>query len=275
MRGKLVRIVSGLLVFAVMMSYSIVLPGGAAVAGSDKGVSKVMITNVQGKKITLGKGKKMKLKAKVVLKKGRSASKKVTYKSSNPSIVTVSKSGVMKAKKIGKAKVTVQSKANGKKKVTVTVKVAKKNLLIKKISLKKSLTLHIPVGKEDEDEDDASESVGEDTEDTEDAEDEDEDNEEEDDEDEEEDDVDDEITYSLNAQISPSNASNQNLKWTSSNKEVVTVDQDGKITVVDAGKAVITVKATDGSKKKATCQVTVIDDADDDDDTDNEDESEE
>lgn len=268
MRGKLVRIVSGLLVFAVMMSYSIVLPGGAAVAGSDKGVSKVMITNVQGKKITLGKGKKMKLKAKVVLKKGRSASKKVTYKSSNPSIVTVSQSGVMKAKKVGKAKVTVQSKANGKKKVTVTVKVAKKNLLIKKISLKKSLTLHIPVGKEDADEDDASESVGEDTEDTEDAEDEDEDNEEEDDED-------DEITYSLNAQISPSNASNQNLKWISSNKEVVTVDQDGKITVVDAGKAVITVKATDGSKKKATCQVTVIDDADDDDDTDNEDESEE
>lgn len=270
MRGKLVRIVSGLLAFAVMVSYSILLPGGAAEAGSDKGVSKVTITNVQGKKITLGKGKKLKLKAKVVLKKGRNASKKVTYKSSNTSVVTVSKSGVIKAKKIGKAKVIVQSKANAKKKVTVTVTVSKKNLLIKKISLRKSVTLHIPVVSDDADEDDLSDAAEEDAED---ADEEDADEDDEDDYDEDDDtDEDDEITYSLNAQISPSNASNQNLKWTSSNKGVVTVDQDGEITVVDAGKAVITVKATDGSKKKATCKVTVIDDAGDGDD---EDESEE
>lgn len=264
MRGKLVRIVSGLLVFAVMMSYSIVLPGGAAVAGSDKGVSKVMITNVQGKKITLGKGKKMKLKAKVVLKKGRSASKKVTYKSSNTSVLKVSKSGVIKAKKLGKAKVTVQSKANAKKKVTITVTVAKKNLMIKKISLRKSLTLHMPVVEDDADEDDVSDSDDEDAEDVE----EDDEEDDEEDEDDEDDEDDDEVTYSLNAKVSPSNASNQNLKWTSSNKKVVTVDQDGEITVVDAGKAVITARATDGSKKKATCKVTVIDDAESEDDED-------
>lgn len=261
MRRKLARILSGLLAFAMMMSYSIVLSGADAEAGSNKGVSKVSITNVQGKKITLGKGKKLKLKAEVVLKKGSKASKKVTYKSSDTSVVKVSKSGVIKAKKLGKAKVTVQSKANAKKKVTITVTVAKKNLMIKKISLRKSLTLHMPVVEDDADEDDVSDS------DDEDAEDVDEDDEEDED-DEDDDDDDDEITYSLNAKVSPSNASNQNLKWTSSNKGVVTVDQDGEITVVDAGKAVITAKATDGSKKKATCKVTVIDDADGEDDED-------
>ena len=203
----------------------------------------------------------MKLKAEVVLKKGSKASKKVTYKSSDTSVVKVSKSGVMKAKKLGKAKVTVQSKANAKKKVTITVTVAKKNLMIKKISLRKSLTLHMPVVEDDADEDDVSDSDDEDAEDVEEDDEEDED-------DEDDDDDDDEITYSLNAKVSPSNASNQNLKWTSSNKGVVTVDQDGEITVVDAGKAVITAKATDGSKKKATCKVTVIDDADGEDDED-------
>lgn len=258
MRRKLARILSGLLAFAMMMSYSIVLSGADAEAGSNKGVSKVSITNVQGKKITLGKGKKLKLKAEVVLKKGSKASKKVTYKSSDTSVVKVSKSGVIKAKKLGKAKVTVQSKANAKKKVTITVTVAKKNLMIKKISLRKSLTLHMPVVEDDADEDDVSDSDDEDAEDVE----------EDDEEDEDDEDDDDEITYSLNAKVSPSNASNQNLKWTSSNKGVVTVDQDGEITVVDAGKAVITAKATDGSKKKATCKVTVIDDADGEDDED-------
>ena len=261
MRRKLARILSGLLAFAMMMSYSIVLSGADAEAGSNKGVSKVSITNVQGKKITLGKGKKLKLKAEVVLKKGSKASKKVTYKSSDTSVVKVSKSGVIKAKKLGKAKVTVQSKANAKKKVTITVTVAKKNLMIKKISLRKSLTLNMPVVEDDADEDDVSDSDDEDAEDVEEDDEEDED-------DEDDDDDDDEITYSLNAKVSPSNASNQNLKWTSSNKGVVTVDQDGEITVVDAGKAVITAKATDGSKKKATCKVTVIDDADGEDDED-------
>ena len=105
----------------------------------------------------------------------------------------------------------------------------------------------MPVVEDDADEDDVSDSDDEDAEDVE----------EDDEEDEDDEDDDDEITYSLNAKVSPSNASNQNLKWTSSNKGVVTVDQDGEITVVDAGKAVITAKATDGSKKKATCKVTV------------------
>lgn len=262
MKEKVLRIVASLLAFAVLMSYSITAQVGGVKAGSDKGVKKVTITNVQTKKITLGKGKKLKLTTEVLLDKGSKASKKVSFKSSNASVVSVNKSGVVKAKSLGKAKITVRSKANPKKKVTITVIVAKKNLMIKKVSLKKKLTLHLPMLDEgDEDWEDGDELADE------------ADEEDEDDEDDEEDEEDDEITYSLKAKVSPANASNQTLKWTSSNKDVVTVDKNGVVTVVDAGKAVITAKATDGSGKKATCKVTVIDDAgEDEEDTEEEEE---
>ena len=48
------------------------------------------------------------------------------------------------------------------------------------------------------------------------------------------------------------------------------VDEDGYVYIVDAGKAVITAMATDGSGVKAKCTVTVIDDADTDDEDDDE-----
>ena len=105
-----------------------------------KDVKKVEVTNVQDKNITLGKGKKLKLSVNVILKKGSKASKAVKFESSKKSVVTVSKKGVLKAKKIGKAKITVKSKANPAKQVKFTVTVAKKNVLIKKISMKKKLT---------------------------------------------------------------------------------------------------------------------------------------
>ena len=193
-----------------------------------------------------------------ILKKGSKASKAVKFESSKKSVVTVSKKGVLKAKKIGKAKITVKSKANPAKQVKFTVTVAKKNVLIKKISMKKKLTLHMPLV---EDEDDSDDDSDDDTEDS----DEDLDDEDDDDEDDE-----DEEDYEFEPRISPSNATNQTLKWTSSNKKVVKVDEDGYVYIVDAGKAVITAMATDGSGVKAKCTVTVIDDADTDDEDDDE-----
>lgn len=70
------------------------------------------------KKITLKKGKSQKL-APVITP--MTSNDKVTYKTSNKKVVTVSSKGVIKAKKKGKATITVKS---GKKsaKVTVTVK---------------------------------------------------------------------------------------------------------------------------------------------------------
>ena len=64
-------------------------------------------------------------------------------------------------------------------------------------------------------------------------------------------------TYKLKATVSPSNASNKKVTWSSSNKKVATVSSSGKITAKKAGTATITVKAKDGSGKKATCKVTV------------------
>ena len=64
-------------------------------------------------------------------------------------------------------------------------------------------------------------------------------------------------TLQLSATVSPDNATNPSLTWTSSNAEVATVDESGVVTAVSAGESVITVKANDGSEVQATCQVTV------------------
>ncbi len=258
MKKRCFRLFAGVLALAVMMTYTVIWNPSQAKMTKSKDVKKVEVTNVQDKNITLGKGKKLKLSVNVILKKGSKASKAVKFESSKKSVVTVSKKGVLKAKKIGKAKITVKSKANPAKQVKFTVTVAKKNVLIKKISMKKKLTLHMPLV---EDEDDSDDDSDDDTEDS----DEDLDDEDDDDEDDE-----DEEDYEFDPRISPSNATNQTLKWTSSNKKVVKVDEDGYVYIVDAGKAVITAMATDGSGVKAKCTVTVIDDADADDEDDDE-----
>ena len=64
----------------------------------------------KAKILHLVKGKKLKLSVNVVLKKGSKASKAVNFKSSKKSVVTVSKKGVLKAKKNRKAKITVKPK---------------------------------------------------------------------------------------------------------------------------------------------------------------------
>ena len=58
--------------------------------------------------------------------------------------------------------------------------------------------------------------------------------------------------------ISPSNASNQKLKWKSSNTKVLSVSSTGVLTAKKAGTAVITATAADGSKKKTSRKITVV-----------------
>ena len=62
-------------------------------------------------------------------------------------------------------------------------------------------------------------------------------------------------SQSLTAVISPSNAENQKVLWMSSNSSIATVN-DGVVTAVKQGKAIITAKSDDGGKT-ATCEVTV------------------
>lgn len=61
----------------------------------------------------------------------------------------------------------------------------------------------------------------------------------------------------LKATVSPSNANNLNVKWSSSNTKVATVDKKGNVKAVAAGTAVITVKTVEGGKT-AKCTVNVL-----------------
>lgn len=63
-------------------------------------------------------------------------------------------------------------------------------------------------------------------------------------------------TYQLTASVLPADASNHNLKWSSSNSSVASVDQNGKVTLKGYGQASITAKTQDGSNAKASCAVT-------------------
>ena len=60
----------------------------------------------------------------------------------------------------------------------------------------------------------------------------------------------------LSATVSPSNAPNLAVYWSSSDIKVVSVDEQGNITALAPGTAVVTVTTVDGGKT-ATCQVTV------------------
>ena len=64
-------------------------------------------------------------------------------------------------------------------------------------------------------------------------------------------------TEQLQASVAPSEAILTTLSWKSSNTNVATVSQSGKVTAVGLGTATITASATDGSGKYATCAVTV------------------
>ena len=61
----------------------------------------------------------------------------------------------------------------------------------------------------------------------------------------------------LTATVKPDDASNKAVTWSTSNEKVATVDQNGNVKAVGAGKATITAAASDGSGKTATCEVTV------------------
>lgn len=62
-------------------------------------------------------------------------------------------------------------------------------------------------------------------------------------------------TLQLTATVTPQNAKNKAVTWTSSNPDVATVDNAGKVTGIGAGNTTITASA---GQKTATCEITVV-----------------
>ena len=63
-------------------------------------------------------------------------------------------------------------------------------------------------------------------------------------------------SITLTATVTPENAADKSVTWSSNNESVATVEQNGKISAVGVGEATITVTTTDGGKT-ATCKVIV------------------
>lgn len=60
----------------------------------------------------------------------------------------------------------------------------------------------------------------------------------------------------LTASVTPSNATNKNVTWSSSNSSIASVSSAGLVTAMSAGSATVTATTVDGNKT-ATCSVTV------------------
>lgn len=67
-------------------------------------------------------------------------------------------------------------------------------------------------------------------------------------------------TTTLIATVSPSNATDRRVTWTSSDEKVVKVDSDGTVTAMGEGTATVTVETVDGGFSK-TCTFEVVDDS--------------
>ncbi len=106
--------------------------------------NKVPVKSVSLNKTKLTLGAKEKFTLKATVKPSNATSKKVSWKSSNKKVATVSSKGVVTTKKTGK--VTITAKADGKsKKCTITVKKAPNKITLnaKKKTLKKGKKFQI------------------------------------------------------------------------------------------------------------------------------------
>lgn len=64
--------------------------------------------------------------------------------------------------------------------------------------------------------------------------------------------------FTLISEVLPADASNPELKYTSSNPEIATVDSDGLITALSSGTCDIIAEATDDSGVRAVCHINAL-----------------
>lgn len=132
--------------------------------------------------------------------------KNLTYISSDDNIATVSANGLITAKNVGTALITITAHNGVSTTMTVTVKPVPVTTITTNVS---SLNMKI--------------------------------NE----------------TSQITASVSPANATDKSVSFTSSDPAVCTVDNSGLVTAIGVGSATITVLANDGSDVKKTISVTV------------------
>ena len=142
----------------------------------------------------LKKGKTLKIQYSVKTSNNKKAS--VWFRSSNRKIATVSRKGVIRAKKKGTVKITVYARAKGGKTTRKAVKF-RVGTPVARVSVKGSYYLR------------AGSSA------------------------------------TIKASVTPKKATNKKLIWSSSNPDVISVDQSGRITANGNGMALITAVAAD------------------------------
>lgn len=125
MNKSMKKITACALTAALALSMTFTGGGEASAAKKSKGkIKKITVTNVKKKKLKMMEGDSFKLKVKVKASPNKAKYKKVRFVSSKKKVATVSKKGKIKAKKAGKAKISVISRTNKKKKAVIQVTVA-------------------------------------------------------------------------------------------------------------------------------------------------------
>jgi len=135
------KIYVGLLILFILFT---ILPTDIGQVNATKKVVKVKKIKLNKKTYTLKKGSKLKLKA--TLTPAKTTEKELIWSSSKKKIATVSSKGVVKAKKNGKATITVKVKGTNKKaacKITVGTPVKKVNLNVSQKTLYINDTINI------------------------------------------------------------------------------------------------------------------------------------
>lgn len=214
---KVKRILVSTLILIMALSFGMV---GSQTDASAKKAKKVTIS-LNKKKHTLQIGKTLKLKAKV---KPAKKKKNVTFKSSNKRIASVTKKGVVKGKKKGKATITAKIKGT-KKKATCKITVIKKKTPTPKPTPRPPVVTTVPVSAVTLDKTSLDMYAG--------------------------------TTETLTATVTPANATNKVITWRTSDDKVATV-KNGTITALAKGTATITA-TNPGSGKSASCTINVKD----------------
>ena len=133
MAGHVFRALRVVLALALLLGLAGVAPREALAAAK---APTVTVTRANTGKVTIKQKASYKLAAKA-------SAGKLTYKSSKPKVVSVSKKGVVKGLKTGSATITITAKSGSKKtvkKVKVTVVAAKKYKQVKKLTAKAAAT---------------------------------------------------------------------------------------------------------------------------------------